>query len=331
VALLPAALLAAALALALAPVATAAPAPLVGTFRLTPGACSSGLSGSYFRMILPSGNASGPFFANKDSACADQTVTPLAPGSDGGLVTGTHQPAPDPGFDGKGNSLAARVIRPVSFVGVRFSASTNAKDLQTGEATRVPELHQDGGRLGGDLSAFDATWNKQSFNQGAPKPNGALPGNTSAPSGTFDAATGRYTLTWTSQIVGGPFDKFTGLWHLEGTFVPAGGGATATTARSATAGGPATAGAAGGSATTAATTATGLAAAPEAGGAAPSPAVDHAPAPDAARDVAATVRDTSFKAPTWLVVLLAVAGIAGVVALLVLGPRPRDAASSKGA
>jgi hypothetical protein len=196
----------------------------------------------------------------------------------------------------------------------------------------VPELHQDGGRLGGDLSAFDATWNNQSFNQGAPKPDGSLPGNTSAPSGTFDAATGRFTLTWTSQIVGGPFDKFTGLWHLEGTFVPASSGSTPTTTRSASTGGATTSGAtAGGSAATPTTVASGIAAAPDAGGSAPSATVDQARSTGSARDVAAAVHDTSFKAPTWLVVLLALAGIAGVVALLVLGPRPRDAASSKGA
>jgi hypothetical protein len=278
-------------------------------------------------MILPSGNAEGPYFANQDSPCGDKTVTPLSPGTDGGLVTGGYQPAPAPGFDGKGNSLAARVIRPIPFVGVRFSVSTNAKDLQSGEATRVPALHQDGGHLAGDLSAFDATWNRQAFNQGAPKPNGSLPGNTSAATGSYDAASGRYSLTWTSQIVGGPFDKFTGLWHLEGTFVPAVGGATATTARSATPGAtPSVASPGAGSAATVTT----AAAAPDAGGAAPSGTIAQGQASGSARDAATTVHDDSYKAPTWLVLLLALAGIAGVVALLLLGPA-RRVAPSKGA
>ena len=109
-------------------------------------------------------------------------------------MAGSHQPAPTPGFDDKGNSLAARVIRPVTFFGVRFAASTNATDLQTGTATPAPALRVEGGKLVGDLSAFDATWNKQSFNQGSPKPDGSRPGNTTPVTGTYDAGTGAYTL-----------------------------------------------------------------------------------------------------------------------------------------
>jgi hypothetical protein len=311
-----------ALALGVGPVASAAPAELVGTFRITPGACSSGASGSYFRMILPSGDAAGPFFENSDSACTDKTYTPLAPGTDGGLVTGADQPAPSPGFDAKGNSLAVRVMRPVRFVGVAFSASTNAKDLQTGQATKVPALHQDGGKLAGNLSAFAATWNNQAFNQGSPKPDGSTPGNTSAPTGSFDPATGRYSLTWRSQIVGGPFDKFTGLWHLEGTFVAAaaaGGSAGATSPTVAPTGGSANAGG---------STGTTVAGAPQVTTTTPSTTVaptGAAAAPTQARaNVAATVHDDSFKAPVWLVVVLALAGIGGVIALLLLGPGRRE-------
>lgn len=39
-------------------------------------------------------------------------------------------------------------------------------------------------------------------------------------SGTYDAASKRFVLTWKSLIVGGPFDSFIGSWHLEGTFEP---------------------------------------------------------------------------------------------------------------
>jgi hypothetical protein len=83
-----------------------------------------------------------------------------------------------------------------------------------------------GGQLSGDLRAFAASWNRQHFNQGAPKPDGSTPGITSGPSGTYDASTRRFTLTWTSQIVGGPFNNFTGAWHLTGTFVPKSSGTT---------------------------------------------------------------------------------------------------------
>ena len=77
-----------------APLAAGA-ATLTGTFELTPGSCSGGtFSGTYLRMILPSGSPSGPFMSNSDSSCHDQSVTPLAPGSDGGLVVGSYQSPP---------------------------------------------------------------------------------------------------------------------------------------------------------------------------------------------------------------------------------------------
>jgi hypothetical protein len=291
---------------------------LIGTFRVTPGSCSGGASGSYFRMILPTGTTKGPWVDNADSTCGDHTYTLLSPGTDGGLVTGSHQPAPAPGFDANGNSLAVKVIRPVRFFGVSFSASSNPTDLQTQASVPAPTLRADGGALSGDLRSFAATWNDQAFNQGAPKPDGSRPGNTAAPSGTYDAATGKYTLTWTSQIVGGPFDKFTGLWHLEGTFVPAGAAAPST-------GDPtATTVAQSGTPTevTAAPTGDAPVADPAPGGDAPEVA---APAtPDATGGVPASavrVEDEAFEAPVWIVIALALVGIAGVVFLLGIGGR----------
>ena len=181
-------------------------------------------------MILPSGNQSGPYIENSDSRCTDKTYTLFVPGSDGGLVSGGYQPAPNPGFNAAGDSLASKIIQPVKFFGRNFSLSTNPTDLQVGTAVPTPVLRAEGGRLTGDLSAFDATWNNQKFNQGAPKPGGALPGNTKAVDGSYDATTGRFSVTWSSQIVGGPFDNFTGQWHLEGTFKAAGSGAASAAA-----------------------------------------------------------------------------------------------------
>ena len=37
----------------------------------------------------------------------------------------------------------------------------------------------------------------------------------------YDAATGAFVISWTSQIVGGPFNGFSGYWHLQGHFTPA--------------------------------------------------------------------------------------------------------------
>ncbi|WP_296391705.1 hypothetical protein [Williamsia sp.] len=199
--------------------ASAAPTPLNGLFGIDGGVCSgNSVTGSFFRMILPAGGTSGPFLSNSDSGCGDKTVTPLSAGSDGGLTSGSLQPQPAQAFDGSGNALSGSVTRPVKFYGVGFATATNGTDPQTGQGTSVPQLRADGTALTGDLSAFGVTWNKQVFNQGAPKPGGALPGKTSAVRGTIDRSTGAYVIEWTSQIVGGPFNNFTGLWHLAGTY-----------------------------------------------------------------------------------------------------------------
>ncbi|MDO8189542.1 hypothetical protein Q5424_27650 [Conexibacter sp. JD483] len=214
--------------------------PLKGLFKLDAGAqaTSGRLSGSWFRML---GGAAFSPLPNGDSPLLDTTYTPLRPGSDGGLSTVAFQPPPSPAFarrnpDGSptGNALAARVTQPQTFFGVHFSIVSDATDPQTGQADPLPQIAVKDGRLSGQTTAWAAQWNGQSFNQGAPKPDGSyagLPGivpaldraaGTVAISGSYDAASSRYTLDWQSLIVGGPFDTYTGRWHLEGTFVPAG-------------------------------------------------------------------------------------------------------------
>ncbi|MFW0788723.1 hypothetical protein AAFP29_03635 [Gordonia sp. CPCC 205333] len=199
--------------------ADAAPSALQGSFALQSGVCSGGsVTGSFFRMILPAGNTSGPFLSNSDSTCSDKTVTPLAPGTAGGLTSGTYQAQPSNAFDGSGNAISGSVTRPVKFYGVGFATATNPTDPQTARGTSRPQIYADGTTLSGDLSSFGVTWNRQVFNQGAPKPGGGLPGKTTPVRGTIDPASGAFVLEWTSQIVGGPFNNFTGLWHLTGTF-----------------------------------------------------------------------------------------------------------------
>ncbi len=196
------------------------PKALKGTFALTAGADSAGaVTGSYFRMVQSGGTpTAGPFVPNGDSAATDKSYTLLAPGTDGGLTTGKYQPDPTPPFDGAGNGLAAEILVPVKFFGVGFAVSTNASDPQTGTATKRPKLTVKGTKLSGDLDAVSVAYGGQHFNQGAPKPGGERPTGTTGPTGTYNAKTKKFTLEWSSLIVGGSFDGFTGVWHLEGTF-----------------------------------------------------------------------------------------------------------------
>lgn len=196
---------------------------LVGTFRLVAGKCGAGApTGTYFRMIQPGGTvAHGKFFSNPDSTCDDKSFTVERPGTDGGLVTGEFQPSSRKAFDARGNALADRIVTPGSFTAIKFAISTDSTDPQTGKKVSVPRIVAQGGRLSGQISAWSAAWNNLYFNQGSPKPDGSRPGLTTPVSGNYDAGTGAFVLTWTSQIVGGPFNGFSGYWHLQGTFQPA--------------------------------------------------------------------------------------------------------------
>jgi hypothetical protein len=221
---------------------------LVGLFRLTPGAVvGDQVTGSWFRMLQPGGNAkSGPYMRNADSPADGGLATLLQPGTAGGLRTGGYQSQPAPAFDGDGNSLADAIMAPTKFFGVKFSISTNRVDLQTKTEVAPPMVWLENGKLSADLSSWAASWNKQNFNQGAPKPvlsTGAkAPGqeqadrvwdwvsqewlnsapkptiNGSDATGTYDPTTNAFVLEWTSLIVGGPFNGFTGFWHLEGMY-----------------------------------------------------------------------------------------------------------------
>jgi len=196
---------------------------LVGTFEIDPGACDAAgaATGSYFKMVQVGGTvADGPFLPNADSACSNQEFTLLEPGSDGGLISGKYQRQPDPPFDAAGNGLADRIHTPTAFFGVEFASSTNKTDPQTEEKVPAITIRRKGSKLTGRTSAYSVAYGNQQFNQGAPKPDGELPGLTQKLTGTYDAETREFELEWVSQIVGGPFNDFTGIWHLEGTFKP---------------------------------------------------------------------------------------------------------------
>jgi hypothetical protein len=204
-----------------APAPAATTSPLIGLFKFNPGTyANSRVSGSYIRLVLAGGSRErGPFFPNPSSKAT--TYTLLNPGTDGGLRTGSFQPAPSPAFNATGDAQAARIIAPQRFAFIQYSAQTSPTDPQSGATVPAPQISvSPDGRLSGQLQAFSAQWNKQNFNVGSPKPDGSSPGLTSPVSGTYDAATKAYTLEWTSQIVGGAFNNFSASWHFEGTFEP---------------------------------------------------------------------------------------------------------------
>jgi hypothetical protein len=188
--------------------------PLKGTFKLDKGAASGAkYKGSYFRMIFPGGAS---YFSNTDSTAKDKTYTLFTPGTDKGLKLGKYQAPPSPAFDTLGNALTTKIVKPLKFVGVKFSISTAAKDAQTGAKVPVPTLKVKGKKVTGDLRAWTAEWNKIYFNQGSPKPNGSFPAPTKAVTGTYNKKTKKLEIAWQSLIVGGPFNGFTGYWHLQG-------------------------------------------------------------------------------------------------------------------
>jgi len=163
--------------------------------------------------------ANGKFFDNPDSQCADKTYTLASPGTQGGLITGKYQPSPNPAFTSSGGALASDIVQPQSFTAINFSIATSKTDPQSSKSVPPPSIIDRGGKLSGQIEAWSAAWNKLYFNQGSPKPGGSQPGLTRPLTGTYDASTHAFVITWTSEVVGGPFNGFTGYWHLAGTFV----------------------------------------------------------------------------------------------------------------
>jgi hypothetical protein len=207
----------AAAALVGAPSQAASSKALNGTFKLAPGTFSGGkASGTYFRMITSRSGSKTQYLANPDSRARDKSYTLGRPGKDGGLATGRFQPHPDPPFDGRGNARANKIIRPEPYTAIRFSVATLQKDPQTKKTSAVTSATVNGRKLTVRLPGYTAEWNKQFFNQGAPKPDGTG----AAATGAYNARTKHFVLTWTSRISGGPFNGFSGFWHLEGTFSP---------------------------------------------------------------------------------------------------------------
>jgi hypothetical protein len=207
----------AAVALIGAPSQAASSRALNGTFKLAPGKFSGGkASGTYFRMITGKSGGKTQYLANPDSRSRDKSYTLGRPGKDAGLATGRFQEHPSPVFDGTGNARANKIIKPESYTAIKFSVATLKTDPQTKKTSAVTSATVNGRQITLRVPGFTAEWNKQYFNQGAPKPDGSG----SPASGAYNAKTKHFVITWTSKISGGPFNGFSGFWHLEGTFSP---------------------------------------------------------------------------------------------------------------
>jgi hypothetical protein len=190
------------------------------------------VGGSYFAM-----GANNP---NTNSAM-------LRAGSAGGIVLGTYQnfvtnpDVPHPqgwqgditgdgipdGAAGAGySSLASQAdaFMPFNFFGVATHIGMNPISYQAATAMPAPSADVDMTScigtvctLTADFSALEVYWNGSVFQQG-PRPSNTGPFVLAT--GTLDLADNSYSLSWASQIKGGPFSGVPGYWHIEGTLTP---------------------------------------------------------------------------------------------------------------
>lgn len=232
------------LSLSLSPLASAV--ALDGTLTITAGdgtysadddAYLNYVGGSYFSMDGVQAIGSTP----------KPTWRPLEPGSAGGMVLGTYQnfvtnpDVPHPaGWQGDTNGdgiaegaagagynkkIAANgsMLLPFDFFGNPTSVGTNPVGYQSGENHPAPtaDISDCVGNtctLTLNLESWEVFWNSNTFEQG-PRPDNTGPFTLAV--GTYDLSDQSYSVTWTSQIKGGPFNGITGYWHLEGTHIAA--------------------------------------------------------------------------------------------------------------
>lgn len=211
--------------LALALCSTAAHAvSLTGTMLIDPG-------------IVIDANSSPTYVSGSFFAMGGRVM--LTPGSAGGIVLGTYQnfvldpDVPHPyNWDGIGSGAGtgygrspttqSTMLEPFAFGSSLTHIGTNPIGYQSGEAHAAPtaDISNCVGNtctLSMDLSSWEVMWNGSAFEQG-PRPLNSGPFVPAV--GTYDLATSAYSLTWNSQIKGGPFNGVTTTWHLEGTVVP---------------------------------------------------------------------------------------------------------------
>lgn len=210
--------------------ATAHAASLTGTMLINPGHYN--IDGRY---------AGGSYFAmggNTPNANAAMLVPNSSPG---GIVLGTYQNFvldPDEphllnwngtgGLPGTGYSgtptTESNMLAPFGFFGTPTYVGTNPVGYQSGVSHPAPTADVDLGSCVGStcslslqLNSWEVMWNGSAFEQG-PRPDNTGPFVPAI--GTYDLLTHAYSVTWISQIKGGPFNSVKGYWHLDGIVVP---------------------------------------------------------------------------------------------------------------
>jgi hypothetical protein len=120
----------------------------------------------------------------------------ISPGPGQPIVAGIYQ-----GTGVPGDSLTS-----FSFFGgpVNTFTAASAPGGVPGGPVPTGSVDDVAGTISMDLSSFIAFWNGTFFNQG------------NAASGSYNAVTGAYDLSWSRLIVGGPFSGFTGAWTING-------------------------------------------------------------------------------------------------------------------
>ena len=202
------------------------------------------INGGTRHVIDASGNTAytaGSYFAmgaNNPNGNAVMLQPTIAPGP-GGIVLGTYQNfvlnpnVPHPfNWNGIGGGAGTgytsppttqgTMLKPFSFFSSDTYVGTNPIAYQSGDSHPAPtaDISNCVGNnctLSVDLSSWEVMWNGSAFEQG-PRPSNL--GGFVPAVGTYDLATHAYSLTWLSQIKGGPFNGVNAYWHLDGTVVP---------------------------------------------------------------------------------------------------------------
>jgi hypothetical protein len=197
---------------------------LDGLFKISPGRCAgaTGLPTGSYLVVLSA--ASGKTVGNPDGGCANPAYTLLKPGTDGGLITGEFQQVGGATFDRHGNSRDDRVLLPVRFGKFRVGFGTDSHDEQDAPngapAYPDPSAIVEGTALRIDLRSLVVSY------AGAPGSScdttygvGCWELGSENAAGTYDAATGHYSIQWFSGASFTPRGDSIEV-HLEGTFVP---------------------------------------------------------------------------------------------------------------